>query len=128
MAKRIIFFTSTLALGAQGPTMPELLHFQLADGSHINIPREVGTHYHSFGTHLLQDSTGAHIKALAQSEGRNAENINIEILRQWLSGEGMEEKTWGTLVSVLDKSGKGELAKKIHKVKLSRSKSDSEAN
>lgn len=108
--------------------MPELLLFQLADGSHINIPKEVGTHYRSFGTHLLQDSTGSHISALAQSEGHNAENINIEILREWLSGEGMEEKIWGTLVHVLSISGKGELARKIHKVKLSRTRSDSEAN
>jgi hypothetical protein len=102
------------------PTMPELLHFQFADESHINIPKEVGTHYHSFGTHLLQDSTGSHISALAQSEpGRNAENINIAILQEWLSGEGMEEKTWGTLVHVLSISGKGELANKIQQVKLS---------
>ena len=100
--------------------MPELLHFRLADGNHINIPREVGTHYRSFGTHLLQDSTGSHISALAQSEGRKAENINIEILREWLSGEGMEEKTWGTLVHVLSISGKGELARKIRQVKQSR--------
>jgi hypothetical protein len=110
--------------------MPELLHFQLADGSHINVPKEVGIHYHSFGTHLLQDSTGSHISALAQSEGRNAENINIAILQEWLSGEGMEEKTWDTLVRVLSISGKGELAKKIQQVKLSTSRyrSDPEAN
>ena len=97
--------------------MPELLHFQLADGSHINIPREVGTHYRSFGTHLLQDSTGSHISALAEREGRNAENINIAILEKWLSGEGVEHKTWDTLASVFSKSGKGELARKIQQAK-----------
>jgi hypothetical protein len=101
--------------------MPQLLLFQLADGSHISIPREVGTCYYSFGTHLLQDSTGSHISALVESKRYNPENINIEILRQWLSGEGMEEKTWGTLVHVLSISGKGELAKKIQQIKLSTS-------
>ena len=93
--------------------MPKLLHFRVADGSHISIPREVGTHYQSFGTHLLQDSTGSHISALENREGRNAENINIAILQEWLSGGGLEHKTWGTLVSVLNMSGKGELARKI---------------
>ena len=97
--------------------MPELLFFQLTDGSHINIPREVGTHYRSFGTHLLQDSTGSHISALAEREGRNAENINTAILEIWLSGEGLEHKTWDTLVLVLNRSGKGELARKIQQAK-----------
>ena len=77
------------------PTMPELLHFQIADGSHISILREVGSHYRKFGTHLLQDSTGSHISALENREGRNAENINtcIAILGEWLSGGGLEHKT-----------------------------------
>lgn len=96
------------------PTMPELLHFQLADGSHISIPKQVGIHYRSFGTHLLQDSTGSHISALAEREGRNAENINTAILQEWLRGEG---KTWDTLVSVLRKCGLGELASKIQQAK-----------
>ena len=99
------------------PTLPELLHFQLTDGSHINIPREVGTHYRNFGTHLLQDSTGSHISALVEKEGHNAENINIAILVKWLSGEGLEHKTWDTLVLVLNKSEKGELARKIQQAK-----------
>ena len=101
--------------------MPELLHFQLADGSHISIPKEVGTHYRSFGTHLLQDKTGSHISALAEREGRNAENINTTILQEWLSGEGLEHKTWDTLASVLNMSGKGELARKIQQAKRSNS-------
>ena len=102
--------------------MPKLLHFQLADGNHISIPKEVGMHYRSFGTHLLQDSTGSHISALAEREGRNAENINIAILQEWLSGEGLEHKTWDTLALVLSKSGKGELARKIQQAKPSDSR------
>ena len=92
--------------------MPELLSFQAGD-SQINIPREIGTQYRSFGIHLLQDSTGSRITALDTREGRNPESINTAILELWLSGEGVKPKTWGTLVSVLSKSDKGELARKI---------------
>ena len=77
----------------------------------------MGTHYRSFGTHLLQDSTGSYILSALAERGRNAENINMSILENWLSGEGMRHKIWDTLVSVLNMSGKGELAWKIQQAK-----------
>lgn len=92
--------------------MPMLLHFQVGD-SHINIPKEVGTHYRGFGTHLLQDSTGSQISALIDKERHDAEKINTAILERWFSGEGLVPKTWDTLIVVLNRSDLGELAKKI---------------
>ena len=85
--------------------MPEILEF--------NIPLKVGIDYHKFGTNLLQDSTGSLISALEHQKQRNSEEINRTILERWLNGEGLEPKTWATLIRILNKSGRGELANKI---------------
>ena len=91
------------------PTMPKLLEF--------NVPLEVGTNYDKFGTLLLQDSTGSLISALEHQKQRNSEEINRTILERWLNGEGLEPKTWVTLIHVLNKSGRGELANRIELAK-----------
>ena len=93
------------------PTMPKMLEFR--------VPREVGVEYHDFGTHLLQDDTGARIRALEHEHKHNCEAINRKILQIWLGGDGLQPKSWNTLIKVLDKSGKGELGLKI-KTELSR--------
>ena len=77
-----------------------------------NIPREVGVKYFDFGTHLLQDPTGAHIRDLEHQLFRNGEEINKRILTEWLEGKG-RPVTWATLVEVLNIIGMGELAKQI---------------
>ena len=65
----------------------------------INIIREIGTNYHSLGTHLLQDKTGARVANI--SENRRPEEATREILRQWLEGSGQEPVTWRTLTEAL---------------------------
>ena len=77
-----------------------------------NIPREVGMKYFEFGTHLLQDPTGAHLRDLEHQLFRNGEEINQRILMEWLEGKG-RPVTWATLVEVLNIIGMGELAKQI---------------
>ena len=54
--------------------MPKLLDFR--------VPSEVGRHYYAFGTHLLQDTTGATISSLEHQHRINCEDINREILRR----------------------------------------------
>ena len=76
-----------------------------------NIPREVGVKHFDFGTHLLQDPTGAHLLDL-ERELKNGEIINKHILTEWLEGKG-RPVTWATLVEVLNIIGMGELAKQI---------------
>ena len=94
-----------------GPlTMDTLLNFPLPKT--VNLPREVGVRYRSFGTHLLQDVTGARICALEHEFNRNCESINYCILHEWLSGGG-RPKEWATLVEVLNIIDMGELAKMI---------------
>ena len=77
-----------------------------------NIPREVGVKYFDFGTHLLQDPTGTHLRDLEHQLFRNGEEINKHILTEWLEGKG-RPVTWATLVEVLNIIGMGELAKQI---------------
>ena len=102
-----------LRLYSGPPKMSTLLNFPVSIvKTSANIPREVGVKYFSFGTHLLQDVTGAHIRTLEHELNRNGELINQRILQEWLSGEG-RPVTWATLVEVLNIIEMGELAKKI---------------
>ena len=95
-------------------TMINLLNFPCEEEvtKSANIPREVGMKYFDFGTHLLQDPTGAHLRDLEHQLFRNGEEINKRILTEWLSGEG-RPVTWATLVEVLNIIGMGELAQQI---------------
>ena len=93
-------------------TMSSLLHFPVTKVVTANIPREVGIKYFDFGTHLLQEVTGAHIRTLELELNQNGERINQRILQEWLSGGG-RPVTWATLVEVLNIIDMGELAKKI---------------
>jgi hypothetical protein len=98
-----------------GPlTMSIICNFPVTTKNIItaNIPREVGIKYLEFGTHLLQDRTGAFIRSLEAEQNRNSELINQRILEQWLKGEG-RPISWATLVEVLNIIKLGELAKQI---------------
>ena len=96
-----------------GPlTMSALVNFPVTKVVTTDLSREVGVKYFKFGTHLLQDVTGAHIRTLEDELNRNGERINQRILQEWLSGGG-RPVTWATLVEVLTIIEMGELAKKI---------------
>ena len=95
-------------------TMNNLLNFPCKKTvtKSANIPREVGVKYFDFGTHLLQDPTGAHLRDLEHELFRNGKEINKRILTEWLEGKG-RPVTWATLVKVLYYIDMGELAKQI---------------
>ena len=82
------------------PTLQELQNFTCTDGRVINIPVEVSADYTKFGTFLL-DNSASTVKIIAPKHHYNAEQINIEILQEWLNGRGKQPVTWATLVSVL---------------------------
>ena len=100
--------------------MPELLNFKTGDHS-INIAREIGSRYRSFGVQLLQESTLAHIEDLEQQYLRNGEDICYRILQEWLEGRGRKPTTWATLARVLRDIEKGELATKLEEFLTSQS-------
>ena len=93
-------------------TMSIIRNFPVTTNATVNIPREVGVRYFDFGTHLLQDTTGAFIRSLEIELKLNSECINQRILQQWLNGEG-RPVSWATLVEILNIIQMGELAKKI---------------
>ena len=54
-----------------------------------------------FGTSLLDDRNGSRVKIMAHRHRHNTEQINREILQEWLTGRGKQPETWATLVEVL---------------------------
>ena len=83
------------------PSLPELLKFTFTDGRSVNIPVEIGNKYSTFGIFLLNDDTGSKVMSMASKHHYNAEQINTEILHEWLIGSGKKPVSWATLVNVL---------------------------
>ena len=75
------------------PTLPELLKFK--------IPEKISIKYFQFGTFLLDDTDGSRVETVAHKHSNDAERINIEVLKQWLTGRGKQPVTWAILVEVL---------------------------
>ena len=67
----------------------------------LNIPEKIAIKYFQFGTFLLDDTDGSRVETVAHKHLNDAERINIEILKQWLTGRGKQPVTWATLVEVL---------------------------
>ena len=83
----------------------------------VNIPVQIATKYNQFGVFLLIDSTGSRIETMAHKHLNDAERINIEILKEWLTGRGKQPVTWATLVEVLRDIELSALAGEIEAVK-----------
>ena len=80
--------------------MQELLCFS---NQKVNIAVQIGANYSCFGIFLLEDKTGAVVEALEKEHRGNAQEININIFRRWLQGNGLKPVAWSTLVTVLQK-------------------------
>ena len=100
------------------PTISELLSFKCSNGTSVNIAVEVSTGYSKFAAQLLNDDTGARLRNIERSKRENPEEINIEILREWLKGGERRPVTWSALARVLEDIDKGELAAQIKQVKF----------
>ena len=83
----------------------------------INIPQKIGVDYYNFGLFLLEDDSGARICSIAHEHMNNAEQINMEVLRQWLTGKAKHPITWKTLTEVLHAIELKTLAREIEIVK-----------
>ena len=99
------------------PTMLELIRFRGRE-KRINIPQEISTKYTWFGCLLLEDSTGAKVNNIEHKHGKDAEQINTEILQEWLKGRGKQPVSWRTLIEVLHDVKLSNLASDIEAVKL----------
>ena len=98
------------------PTLMECIKFQGRERK-INIPQEIGVKYHDFGLFLLQDANRQRVKAIAHSYQNKAEEINKEILEQWITGKGKHPVTWKTLTEVLRDIELSVLAEEIEAIK-----------
>ena len=50
----------------------------------INIPQEIGNKYYMFGILLLHDLNGTIVHSIEHKYKQNAEQINLEICREWV--------------------------------------------
>ena len=73
--------------------------------------------YRDFGLFLLEDHNGAKIRALAHKHMNDANEINVEIIEQWITGKGKHPVTWKTLTEVLRDIELSMLAEEIEAVK-----------
>ena len=80
--------------------MPELTALQ-GRTQHINIVEGIGVEWMMVGTTLLDDKDGAIVPAIAQQYANNTKFIILEILRRWLQGKGIPDRTWRGLLCVL---------------------------
>ena len=114
--------TNTAHLSTK-PTLPESLTFTYADGTVVNILVEVAIKYVQFGTFLLDDKSGSRVQIMARKHHYDAEQINMEIIQEWLTGRGKQPVTWATLVEVLHDIELSTLASEIEAVKHSQDQS-----
>ena len=96
--------------------MIECIRFR-GRGRRINIPQEIGIKYYQFGVLLLEDDTGTRICSIAYKHRDDAEQINMEVLQQWITGRGKHPVTWKTLTEVLQDIELNTLAGEIEAVK-----------
>ena len=83
---------------ADRPTLAECVWFPGRERGRVNIPQEIGTNYYEFGLFLLDNDR---IRAIAYKHMNDAEQINCEVLRQWIADKGKHPVTWKTLCEVL---------------------------
>ena len=96
----MVIIPSLSTIAGDRPTMMELIRFRGRE-RRINIPQEISTKCHQIAVLLLEDSTGARIRSMEQKHSNSPEEINLNILEQWIEGTGRKPVTWRTLVEVL---------------------------
>ena len=98
------------------PTLKECIKFQGKE-RRINIPQEIGVKYLDFGLFLLENHNRQRTKSIAHKHVNDAEEINIKVLEQWITGRGKHPVTWKTLTEVLYDIELSTLAGEIKAVK-----------
>ena len=81
------------------PTMPQLLSFQ-GKTECFNVAQEIGIQWQVVGTILLDDKNGTLMPAITKEFANNAQDINTEVLRRWIQGNGID-CTWRVLLDAL---------------------------
>ena len=97
------------------PTLPVLLKFppSCPKSDCVSIPLRIGQKYWQFGILLLQDNTGNIVESIEYESQKNAEMINLKILKKWVNGTGLPV-TWDILIRILQDIELHELASEIY--------------
>ena len=66
---------------------------------------------------MLEDRNGARIRALALKHMNDANEINIEIIEEWVAGKGKQPVTWKILIQVLQDIELSTLAEEMEAIK-----------
>ena len=98
-----LLWLDTAATETETPSLPKLLE--------LDIHKDVGPNYNTFGTFLLRDKTGMVVKTI-ENDHRTAHNITLQILHEWLIGRG-KSITWQSLVKALRSSDLNVLADRV---------------
>ena len=98
-----LLWVDTPITETETPSLPKLLE--------LDIHKDVGPNFNSFGTSLLRDKTGMVVKTI-ENDHRTAHNITLQILHEWLIGRG-ESITWQSLVQALRSSDLNVLADRV---------------
>ena len=75
--------------------------------------KQIGEHYEDLGILLLNDETGEKVAAIMNDCHMKASDINREVLKRWIQGQGKQPVAWDTLVEVLNSIDLHELAHTI---------------
>ena len=102
---------------ADRPTLSKCIKLQGRVGE-INISQKIGVNYHQFCVFLLEDDNAVRIRSIAHKHKNDAEQINMEILEEWIKGRGKQPVTWKTLADVLHSIELNTLAGDIEAVKI----------
>ena len=76
---------------------------------------------------MLDDPNGTRIRALAHKHKNDANEINIEIIEEWVAGKGKHPVTWKTLIQVLHDIELSTLASEIEASKYQEDTEEIEA-
>lgn len=91
-----------------------MINFKTEAGS-INVAQQIGMNYSTLGPLLLNDAAGAIMPAIVAQCLLNATNINMEVLRRWVQGQGIGPVNWAILIETLRSGGCSELAGDIER-------------
>ena len=93
-------FATVSPSSAEEPGLPELIALQ---GKHtsINVAEQIGTKWKLVGITLLQDRSGCIVSAIDKQCRGDILDINMEVLQRWVSGQGIQDRSWHGLLGVL---------------------------
>jgi hypothetical protein len=105
------------------PDMVKLRHLVLpkstdSDETWFDVAERIAHSYKKVGGELLQDSSGKRVGNHHTNNFYNVVDTSVAILEEWLEGSGKLPVTWRTLIRVLKKHGKVELARDIREALL----------